>query len=72
MFALSHHVVIQYCASLAGVLQFKDYAVLGDDVVIGHEEVAKFYKQVIKDLGVEISFSKSIEGKNLVEFAKNT
>jgi len=72
MFALSHHVVIQYCSYLEDIVNFKDYAVLGDDVVIGHQAVANRYKQVIKNLGVEISFSKTHESETFCEFAKNT
>lgn len=33
-FALAHHAVIEYCAFKIGVKSFRDYAVLGDDVVI--------------------------------------
>lgn len=72
MFALSHHIVIQYCAYLNHINDYRDYAVLGDDVVIGHPEVANTYKKVIKNLGVEISASKTHEGLGLCEFAKNT
>lgn len=72
MFALSHHVVIQYCAFKAGInSEFKDYAVLGDDVVIGRKDVAGIYKEVIKNLGVDISDNKSHESENFCEFAKN-
>lgn len=72
MFALSHHVIIQHAASLEGINPFRDYAVLGDDVVIGHRQVAENYKQIIKNLDVEISEHKSHEGNTFVEFAKNS
>jgi len=34
VFALTHHAIIEYCAEAVGVKSFRDYAVLGDDVVI--------------------------------------
>jgi hypothetical protein len=34
IFALTHHMVIEYCANLKGSPSFRDYSVLGDDVVI--------------------------------------
>lgn len=71
MFALSHHIVVQYAASLAGHKgQYKDYALLGDDIVIGHQEVADHYLKVINLLGVEISFNKTHRGNTLMEFTK--
>jgi uncharacterized protein YjaZ len=33
-FALTHHAVIEYCASKEGYQSFREYAVIGDDVVI--------------------------------------
>jgi len=71
MFALSHHIVVQYAAFLAGRQgQYKDYALLGDDIVIGHQDVADHYLEVINLLGVEISFNKTHRGANLMEFTK--
>jgi hypothetical protein len=59
-----------------GVIQtngwFKDYAVLGDDIVIFNAPVAKLYHRVITSLGVECNLAKSIcspKGTAL-EFAK--
>jgi len=34
VFSLTHHAFVQYCGYLNGVNHFRDYAVLGDDVVI--------------------------------------
>ena len=70
MFALSHHVIVQYAASLNGLIPFTDYAILGDDIVIGNPEVAKTYREIIKSLGMEVSDSKSHEGLHLLEFTK--
>jgi len=60
-----------YCAFLCGIDSFKDYAILGDDVVIGNEMVALKYREVINKLGVEISEMKSHHGSVLCDFAKN-
>jgi len=60
VFALTHHAFIQYCASRCGITTFTDYTVLGDDVAIFHEEVAKRYQILMKKLGLEINLSKSL------------
>nr|QQM16292.1 putative replicase [Konsystermes virus] len=46
----------------------KMYYVLGDDVIFSNEEVSVAYRARMRDLGVEISESKSFSGK-LAEFA---
>jgi hypothetical protein len=33
-FALWHHIIIEYCAQKVGINSFREYSVLGDDVVI--------------------------------------
>lgn len=72
MLALTHHAIVQYAASKAGHRGwFSEYAVLGDDVVIASREVADRYRQIMKEIGVEIGFNKSILSTNLsLEFAK--
>jgi hypothetical protein len=72
MLALTHHCIIQFAASKAGCTSwFSDYAVLGDDVVIGNHGVAREYLSVMGTLGVSINKSKSLVSKNLsMEFAK--
>lgn len=78
MFALSHHIVVQYSAFKTGQTidgkfgMFGDYALLGDDIVIGNRLVAKHYKETMKSLGVELSEAKSHESTRFVEFAKNS
>jgi len=73
MLALTHHLIIQIAAIKAGYTRrFVSYAVLGDDMVIWNEKVAKVYLSIMKDLGLEINLSKSIispHGKGY-EFAK--
>lgn len=72
MLAITHHAIVQYCASLAGISGwFELYAVLGDDVVIGHPKVARKYIWFMEQVGVPINRHKSIVGRDLsFEFAK--
>jgi hypothetical protein len=78
MLALTHHAVVQWAAVRAGELStykptwFTDYALLGDDIVIGNLKVAKEYKSLMGLLGVSIGDHKSlVSTKGLVaEFAK--
>jgi hypothetical protein len=69
-FTLSHHLVVQYAAFLEGFYPFDQYILLGDDIVIYHDKVAKRYLEVINSLGVDISIAKSHESKETYEFAK--
>jgi hypothetical protein len=53
---------------------FKNYAVLGDDIVIWDKPVADNYLKIITGLGVEVGLAKSVislKGDS-VEFAKRT
>jgi hypothetical protein len=81
VFSITHHAVIQFCASKVDKRYksrgFFRYAILGDDVVIWHKEVAELYRRVIELLEVEISDSKSFfpsrynpSGSCIAEFAK--
>jgi len=49
---------------------FTEYALLGDDIVIGDKLVAERYKLIINSLGVEISESKTHVSNDTYEFAK--
>nr|QXN75373.1 MAG: RNA-dependent RNA polymerase [Grapevine-associated mitovirus 1] len=70
-FTLTHHVVVQWCAFLEGVYPFKEYILLGDDIVIHNDKVAKRYKCIMdKRLGVELSEAKTHVSTSLYEFAK--
>lgn len=77
MLALIHHFIVQVAAWEVGYPKhklFKDYAVLGDDLVIADHRVARRYLQLLKELGVECGLHKSIlsrKGRGL-EFAKTT
>jgi hypothetical protein len=41
-------------------MNFKDYLILGDDVVIAHKRVSEEYYSILSDLGVEVSLRKSV------------
>jgi hypothetical protein len=72
MLALTHHVIVQIAARRAGFGSwFGDYALLGDDIVIANEQVAKSYLTIMQDLGVSINLSKSVVSTTgSMEFAK--
>jgi len=70
-FALCHHLVIQESAARAGLnLPYSNYMLLGDDVVLGDEEVVKHYLLILSRLGVETSPHKTHTSKHMYEFAK--
>lgn len=72
LFSLAHHVVLWDSAEevYPGRL-FRDYAILGDDVVICDPLVAAEYARRLKLLQVEISYSKSLISRTgSAEFAK--
>jgi len=70
MLAITHHVIVRIAASKAGLNNFKDYAILGDDIVIANDAVAENYLRLMKTLGVGINLSKSVQSKDFAEFAK--
>nr|UPW42269.1 MAG: putative RNA dependent RNA polymerase [Inner Mongolia grassland mitovirus 2] len=70
MLALTHHVIVRASALSVGLPNFKDYCVLGDDVVIRNDAVADAYYNLMKTLGVSINLSKSVNSDEFAEFAK--
>nr|UTQ48823.1 RNA-dependent RNA polymerase [Monilinia fructicola mitovirus 6] len=70
MFTLTHHVLVRYAAYLNGISAFNMYMVLGDDIVINHNKVAKTYIRLLRGLGVEPSPTKTHVSKHTYEFAK--
>lgn len=74
--ALVHHFIVQFAAYRAGKLQglYRNYAVLGDDIIIGDKDVADQYLLILDSLGVECGIAKSLlSPKGLAfEFAKRT
>jgi hypothetical protein len=72
MLALTHHAMVQFAAYRAGEARWFDrYAVLGDDIVIADDRVAREYVKLCESIGLGIGIAKSLEarGKTL-EFAK--
>lgn len=72
MLGLTHHVIVQIAARRVGFQQwFTDYALLGDDIVIGDSMVAKSYENIMFCLGLDINPSKSLTSEiGVCEFAK--
>jgi hypothetical protein len=72
MLALIHHAMVQYSAHRAGFeTWFTLYAVLGDDVVIADDRVARKYRALCRLLGVTIGLEKSLVATgHTLEFAK--
>jgi len=68
--ALSHHVIVNWAAVIAGEIAENKYVILGDDIVIADPKIAKQYVRVIKALGIEISMAKSFTERHLAEFGK--
>jgi hypothetical protein len=66
--AITHHAIINYAKK-----DFSFYAVIGDDMAIASKSGAKEYERILSELGMEISYEKSIksdDNNNLGEIAK--
>jgi hypothetical protein len=78
MLAVTHHFLVQASAWRAGVVPcgvwFTNYAVLGDDIVIGNRAVAQAYLVLLKELGMPVNLHKSLvsDKGTCLEFAKRT
>lgn len=78
MLALTHHFIVQVAAwsshSCKVGTAFLDYAVLGDDIVIGNKAVQQKYREIISLIGVECGLHKSLLSPkgSALEFAKRT
>lgn len=68
----SHHILVWYCAEkVYPGLYFDKYAVLGDNIVIADQAVAKVYEESLQNFGLSISYQKSlISESGSAEFAK--
>lgn len=70
-FSVSHHFIIYYiCMKLGKDWRTASYALLGDDIVIKDDAIAKYYKEIMNTLGVEVSVLKTHESDHFFEFAK--
>jgi len=71
VFALCHHILVRSCGYMVyKTSSFSSYFILGDDLVIFDERVAKLYYRMVTLLGVKISIQKSIISPDSFEFAK--
>jgi hypothetical protein len=71
IFALTHHLVVQYSAKAIGkTMPFEDYMLLGDDIVIADKAVSEKYCEILSVLGVGISTNKTHASQHTYEFAK--
>jgi len=69
--ALTHHVIIHIAGIKAGLTCLDGlYVVLGDDVVIVHEGLAREYRVILATLDMPISDAKTHISKDTYEFAK--
>jgi len=67
---LTHHFIVYYAARLNGFKSFDQYIILGDDIVIKNDNIAKTYIDIMTGLGVEISVAKTHVSNHTYEFAK--
>jgi len=69
-FALTHHYIVYYCCRTLGINWKKcPYVLLGDDIVINDDKVAKLYMNVMNLLGVKFSSTKTYTSPFSYEFA---
>jgi len=68
--AVTHHFIVQWAARLIGRKYFRNYAILGDDLVIADKAVALSYIALLKRLDMPISSAKSLVSEKSLEFAK--
>jgi hypothetical protein len=73
-FSITHHCLIEYLHwKASGKLGFRNYSVLGDDVVIWDRRVASDYVTMLSSLSVKINYDKSLISDSQcrrIEFAK--
>jgi len=70
MMALTHHLIVRLSARRAGLHRFKNYAILGDDIVIANHQVAAEYRKSLEALNMPISEQKTHVSEDTYEFAK--
>lgn len=58
-FSVTHHLIIRYCGFVLGKKTHNEYVIIGDDVAIFNEDLAKMYQEIIGLAGVPISLTKS-------------
>lgn len=70
VFTLSHHLIVQFAGLRCNIPNFKEYILLGDDIVIYNDQVASEYVSIINKIGAEISLQKTHTSTSCYEFAK--
>jgi len=62
--ALIHHYLVFLSAYRVNFVDFRDYLVLGDDIVIGNKTVALEYLKVCTEYGIVVGLPKSFQSNN--------
>jgi hypothetical protein len=71
VFTLTHHLIVYFASILSKCDNYQSkYILLGDDIVISDNNLAKYYKRIISNLGVDISIPKTHVSLDTYEFAK--
>jgi hypothetical protein len=72
--AVAHHCLVYYCTKLLGVSPRGKYVILGDDIAISYQPLARVYLDLVEGLGMKINISKSfisgVDTPSCGEFAK--
>lgn len=68
--ALTHHYLVRLAAVRVGIPHFRDYALLGDDLVIANAAVATEYRNLLSILDMPVSEAKTHVSSDTYEFAK--
>lgn len=68
LFALTHHMLVYGICTVFGI-DPDCYRILGDDIVIGNDTVARHYVSVMEEMGCRIAHEKSISSTKSAEFA---
>jgi hypothetical protein len=62
LFALAHHLIVQFAAYKTATKGINDnYKIIGDDVIIAEEATAKYYRYLMEGLGLTINKGKTVE-----------
>jgi hypothetical protein len=62
LFALSHHLLVEYCAFKHNIRKcYTKYRIIGDDVVISDQRIAQEYKVSLKALGLKVKPTSTFE-----------
>lgn len=70
-FAITHHAIVRLSAKRAGYpITWDKYVLLGDDIVLSDEHVAKEYMTILEMVGVKVSETKTHVSNDTYEFAK--